>query len=78
MMRYILYAILVYLAYRFIFHFVIPIYFASRKIRKGFKEMRSRMEEQMNPKRADASPPSAEPQRPKPASEDYLDYEEVR
>jgi len=45
-MKFVLYAILAYILYQFIFKLVIPVYLASRKIKKGFREMQSKMQEQ--------------------------------
>lgn len=76
--KYVLYAILIYLAYQFIFKLVIPVYLASRKIKKQFREMNNRMEEQMRQQQGFA----AEPQPSQPGTrvnpEDYIEFEEVK
>ena len=46
-MKYVLMAIGLYILYQFIFKLVIPVFIATRKIKKGFREMQSRMQEQM-------------------------------
>ncbi|MGQ0737553.1 MAG: hypothetical protein ACT4OJ_00690 [Bacteroidota bacterium] len=76
-MKYVLYAILIYIAYQFIFKLVIPVFIASRKIKKGFQEMHSRMEEQMNQANNDANQQSR-PSPPKEHSSEYIDFEEVK
>ena len=77
-MKYVLYAILVIIAYQFIFKLVIPVFIASRKIKKGFREMHNRMqEEQMS----QANNPANSQNKPSPASEkagEYIDFEEVK
>ena len=46
-MKYVFYAILIYLAYQLIFKLIIPVYIASRRFKKQFREMHARMQEQM-------------------------------
>jgi hypothetical protein len=75
----ILYAILAYVLYQFIFKLVIPVYLASRKIKKGFREMHSRMQDQMNQQQgaAQQQPRQSDPA-PKAKAGDYIDFEEVK
>ena len=75
-MSILLYAILAYLLYQFIFKLVIPVYLTTRKIKKGFREMNSRMQgqpgsDQFNP------PPKTKPS-PKSRAGEYIDFEEVK
>jgi hypothetical protein len=78
-MKFVLYAILAYIAYQFIFKLVIPVYFASRKIKKGFREMQSKMQEQMKQQQQGYTPqPSASNPEPKIKAGDYIDFEEVK
>jgi len=44
MFRALLYIFLIYLAYQFIFNFLIPVYKTTQHVRKGFREMSERME----------------------------------
>jgi len=76
--RYVLYAILIYIAYQFIFKLVIPVYLASRKIKKQFREMHSQMEEQRQQQQgfATQSPDPAPGTRANPG--DYIEFEEVK
>ena len=75
-MTIILYALLAWFLYQFIFKLVIPVYKASRKIRKGFREMQEKMNEQYRQQQ------QPEPQQPTRTSKapagDYLDFEEVK
>ena len=83
-MRFVLYAILIYIAYVFIFRLVIPVYLASRKIKKGFREMQQKMQEQQagqhpNDQQQGYRPQSTPPNPGnRPKSGDYIDFEEVR
>ena len=80
-MQVILYKILAWVLYNVIFKFIIPVYRASRTIRKGFREMQSRMNEQMRqqqPGYADSAPTSNGKSTTKSKSSDYIDFEEVK
>ncbi|HUR64966.1 MAG TPA: hypothetical protein VMZ03_01330 [Chitinophagaceae bacterium] len=77
-MKYVFYVLLIYIVYQFIFKLVIPVYMASRKIKKGFREMHSRMQEQTgkaNDRQEDKGPLSSASQKP---VGDYIDFEEVK
>jgi hypothetical protein len=75
-MKYIFYAFLAYLLYQLIFNLVIPVYKTTRKIKKGFREMNEKMNEQypqqQNPTTADQTKANNAP------AEDYIDFEEVK
>ncbi|MFN8288784.1 MAG: hypothetical protein U0U70_00880 [Chitinophagaceae bacterium] len=75
-MRYLLYALLIYLAYQFIFNLVIPVYRASRRIKKSFREMHSRMQEQQQETQAHTGPRVKSQPRVDP--NDYIEFEEVK
>jgi len=77
-MKYVLYAILAYIIYQFIFKLVIPVYLASRKIKKGFKEMQSRMQEHMQQQQGYTPQPSASKPESKTKTGDYIEFEEVK
>ena len=77
-MKYILYAILAYILYQFIFKLVIPVYLASRKIKKGFREMHSRMQEQMQEQQGFTSQTSSTDPPPKTKAGDYIEFEEIK
>jgi hypothetical protein len=77
--KYVLFALLAYILYQFIFKLVIPVYLASRKIKKGFQEMQSKMQEQMNQQQQGYGPePSPSNPEPKKKGGDYIDFEEVK
>jgi hypothetical protein len=78
-MKYVFYGILIYIAYQFIFKLVIPLYRATRKIKKGFREMNERMQAQQNPEGQAGNFEADTSKKPfKPRSEDYIEYEEVK
>ena len=76
-MKYILFAVLAYILYQFIFKLVIPVYLASRKIKKGFREMQSRMQEQMQQQGYSPQSSATEPPK-KTKAGDYIEFEEIK
>ena len=76
-MKYVLYFILLYLAWVFLFRLVIPVFLATRKLKKGFREMQARMEEQMKQQAASSPGPAAGPSKKEPLG-DYIEFEEVK
>ena len=72
MLRYIIWALVIYSLYRLIFHFIIPVFRVSQQMKEKVKEFNNRMESE-NLQQHDT------PQKNKQASkEDYIDYEEVK
>lgn len=67
---------LIYILYKFIFEFIIPVYNSTQKIRKQFGEMQSKMQQDMNA----ANTKNAAPQQaPKVKREgDYIEFEEIK
>jgi len=71
--KYVLLVILIYVLYQFIFNLVIPVYQTTRNIKKGFKEMNTRMNQQQQ------SSPSSSPEPGfKAKAGDYIDFEEMK
>jgi hypothetical protein len=78
MLRYLFFAFLIYLAYRLVFHFIIPIYKTTRQVKKQFREMHSRMQDNMG-----QQPPYQQPVTPVTENKnqqagDYIDFEELK
>ena len=78
MLRYLFYAFLIYLAYRLVFHFIIPIYKTTRQVKKQFREMHSRIQDNMG-----QQPPYQQPVTPATENKnqqagDYIDFEELK
>ena len=78
MLRYLFYAFLIYLGYRLVFHFIIPIYKTTRQVKKQFREMHSRMQDNMG-----QQPPYQQPVTPATENKnqqagDYIDFEELK
>ena len=82
-LRYILFAFLIYLLYRLIFHFIIPIYKTTKQVKKQFRDMHGRMEEQMNQSsfsntEYDKQATDSIKPKSKTGGGDYIDFEEVK
>jgi len=78
MLRYLFFAFLIYLAYRLVFHFIIPIYKTTRQVKKQFREMHSRMEDQMNQQQANEQTSTLHTENKKEQVGDYIDFEELK
>ena len=82
MMKYVLYALLIWFLYQFIFKLVIPVYKTGRKIKQGFREMQEKMtaqQEQFRQQQTHARENTSTRQSsPKAASGDYIDFEEIK
>jgi hypothetical protein len=73
MLSYIFYFFLAYLAYQLVFKFILPIYRTTRQVKRGFSEMKERMNGHAP---ADQAATKATP-KGKPIG-DYIDFEEVK
>ena len=66
----------IYILYKFIFDFIIPIYNTTKKVKQQFGQMQEKMQEQM--KTYNQQQPTQTTPKPKSANEEYIDYEEVK
>lgn len=75
MLWFLFYLFLAYIAYNLVFKFIIPIYRTTRQVKRGFREMQERMQQQAGQQGAhqQQARPSA-----KEVSGDYIDFEEVK
>ncbi len=70
---------LLYILYKLIFDFIIPIYNTTKKVKKQFGEMHNKMQDQMNSFNQQQKSAAAKNTVPhQAAKEDYIDYEEVK
>lgn len=77
MLKALLTAFLLYIAYRFVFHFVIPAFRVGLQVRKQVQQMRAQMEKQQE---AYSQPqqPGASTKADKAPAGDYLAFEEIK
>ena len=67
---------LIYILYKLIFEFIIPVYQSTKKIKKQFGDIQSKMQKDMN---AYANQQSATRQTTEKTKEgDYIDFEEIK
>ncbi len=71
----------IYILYKFIFEFIIPVYKTTKQVKQKMNAMQERMDQQ-NQSPAPEQPYSGRQQANtaarRPAAEDYIDYEEVK
>jgi hypothetical protein len=70
--------LLIYILYKLIFDFIIPIYQTTKKVKSQFGEMHNKMQEQMNAYNQQQNSPSQKPKQEEVKKEDYIDYEEIK
>ncbi len=75
MLKFILWSILIYGLIRFIFNFLIPVVRTASQMKKQVREFQDKMNAENQYNNAQASQPKASP---RPKSEDYIDFEEVK
>ena len=69
--------VVIYILYKVIFDFIIPIYKTTKQVKTKMNDVHSRMQEQQ---RAQSTPPTQEPVKKSTSisKDDYIDYEEVK
>jgi hypothetical protein len=77
LLRVILYALLIYVTYKVIFDLILPVYKTTQKIKKGFRNMHSQMQDQPNQHPSSQRSNSAKSTSKEKAG-DYIDFEEVK
>jgi hypothetical protein len=72
--RFLFYCFLAYLLYVLIFRFILPIYRTTREVKKGFREMKDRMQQHTEQQNGY----STYVKQQKEDKGDYIDFEEVK
>jgi Domain of unknown function (DUF4834) len=73
--------VVIYILYKVIFDFVIPVYKSTKKVRSAMSDMQAKMQEQQRAQAEKNSHPSQYDSSKKASSvskDDYIDYEEVK
>ena len=68
---------LIYILYKLIFEFIIPVYQSTQKIRKQFGEMQTKMQQDMHAANSGNKAPQQETAKVKREG-DYIEFEEVK
>ena len=66
-----------YMLYKLIFDFIIPIYQTTKQVKEKVNEMQRNVNEQANQQQRNQYTATTEPT-PKAKSDDYIDFEEVK
>ncbi len=83
MLKVILYALLAWFLYNLIFKFIIPIYRASRTMKKQFSQMQQQFQQQQESHQSVnqggfTQQKAAQNTPPKKHSDDYIEFEEIK
>ncbi|HEY6502940.1 MAG TPA: hypothetical protein VIZ28_03105 [Chitinophagaceae bacterium] len=78
MIRILLYALLAWFLYKLIFDFIIPVYRTTRQVKKKFREMHERMQEEQAKQQGFNQQGASQKASSKSPSGDYIDFEEVK
>ena len=79
MLQYLFYAFLIFMAYRLVFHLIIPIYKTTKQVNKQLREMHNRMEDHINQQQANQQNAGTRSETKKEqVGGDYIDFEEVK
>jgi hypothetical protein len=70
---------LVYLAYQFIFNFLVPVFKTTQQVKKRFREMHEQMNKSQNEGQYSSSQQAQSSHGPgKNAGDEYIDFEEIK
>jgi predicted permease len=67
-----------YLLYKLVFDFIIPIYQTTKQVKQKVNEMNRNVNEQMNQQQRNQFNSTPQEPRPKPKNDDYIEFEEVK
>ncbi len=67
-----------YLVYKLIFDFIIPVYQTTRQVKQKVGEMQQKMNEHMKQQQENQFSSAAKDASVKPGKEDYIEFEEVK
>ena len=67
---------LIYILYKFIFEFIIPVYNSTQKIRKQFGEMQNKMQQDMNA--TNTRNTTSQEEKKVKREGDYIEFEEIK
>jgi len=78
MIRALLELFVLYLLYKLIFDFIVPIYQTTKQVKQKVNEIHRNMNEQANQQQHNQYTSTANPASTKPKSDDYIEFEEVK
>ena len=65
--------LVLYLLYKLVFDFIIPVYKTTKQVKQKVGEMQSKMNEHVKQQQANAFTDASKEKAPKPGREDYID-----
>jgi hypothetical protein len=76
----IFYGILIYIVYKLVFDFIVPVSHAGRQMKQQFRDAHNHMQQQANAFKQEQprEHQTTTPQRPKNATGEYIDFEEIK
>ena len=77
MLSFIFFAFLAYLLFKLVFGFILPVYRTTKRVKKSFRDMHQKMQEQQAQGRQ-ATPQAPRQTTKKATAGDYIDFEEVK
>ena len=72
------YGFLLYLAYKLIFNFIIPIYKTTRQVKRSFRDMQEQMQQRTDPYYQQPQNNASTQKASNGNKGDYIDFEEVK
>lgn len=78
MIRVIFELLVLYLVYKLIFDFIIPVYKTTKQVNRKMSEMQTKMNEQMQQQQTNTHAGPLKEKATKPDKEDYIEFEEVK
>jgi hypothetical protein len=69
--------VVIYILYKVIFDFIIPLYHSTKQVRSAMNDMQAKMKEQQRTNTTQATQETAK-KHSTVSKEDYIDYEEVK
>ncbi len=78
MIRIIVELLALYLLYKLIFDFIIPVYRTTKQVNRKMSEMQTKMNEQMQQQQSKDHSGTSKENAAGPAKEDYIEFEEVK
>lgn len=78
MIKVLLELFVLYMLYKLIFDFIIPIYNTTKQVKQKVNEMQRNMNEQANQQQHNQFTGPTKDASPKPKSDDYIEFEEVK
>ncbi len=78
MLKVLLELFVLYILYKLVFDFIIPIYQTTKQVKKKVNEMQRNMNEQVNGQQQNQFTSASKEPSPKTKEDDYIEFEEVK